>query len=263
MKPTNVRKKYLFVMIILLLTTQIFSQTKSVKVLLDDGTTSYYPVSEVTKLTFEEDACDGVSTVTYDGKTYSTVQIGTQCWLEQNLDVGIIINSYTGGSNSDGEQSNDGIIEKYCYNNHIDGCHILGGLYRWAEALQYQNGATNTANPSYPFNQKGICPVGWYIPTKEEFATLKTQINNGHSLKANAQGLGTNTSGFSALLAGSRSYYDGLFYSLGYSTGFWSYTGNVEDPITANVLFLDKNNSEISLFDANKQTGFSVRCLKD
>ena len=33
----------------------------------------------------------GTLTVTYAGKTYNTVQIGSQCWLKENLDVGTIL----------------------------------------------------------------------------------------------------------------------------------------------------------------------------
>ncbi|HSL89900.1 MAG TPA: hypothetical protein VK870_11395 [Ignavibacteriaceae bacterium] len=54
--------------------------------------------------------CPGTPTVTYAGKTYNTVQIGNQCWLKENLDVG---NMIIGSLN----QFDNGIIEKYCYNN--------------------------------------------------------------------------------------------------------------------------------------------------
>ena len=36
--------------------------------------------------------CPGTPTVSYSGKTYNTVQIGSQCWLRENLDVGTRIN---------------------------------------------------------------------------------------------------------------------------------------------------------------------------
>ncbi|NCS90602.1 MAG: hypothetical protein GW789_17950, partial [Ignavibacteria bacterium] len=64
------------------------------------------------------------------------------------------------------------------------------------------------------------------IPTKAEFETLKVSVgNDGNKLKGEDQGtgsgVGTNTSGFSALLAGNR-YYSGFFYDLGNNTYFWS-----------------------------------------
>ncbi len=53
--------------------------------------------------------CPGTPTVLYEGKTYHTVQIGNQCWLKENLDVGVMINR-----NSADSMQNNGILEKYC-----------------------------------------------------------------------------------------------------------------------------------------------------
>jgi hypothetical protein len=36
--------------------------------------------------------CPGTPTILYEGKTYNTVQIGNQCWLKENLNVGTRIN---------------------------------------------------------------------------------------------------------------------------------------------------------------------------
>jgi len=54
---------------------------------------------------------------------------GTQVWMIANIDVGTMVS----GSN---EQSNDGQIEKYCYNNNSANCATYGGLYQWAEVVQ-------------------------------------------------------------------------------------------------------------------------------
>ena len=73
---------------------------------------------------------------------------------------------------------------------------------------------------------QGICPTGWHIPTYDEFETLKDAVGgSGNALKAIGQvtgsGVGTNTSGFSALLAGARYGY-GNFAHLSDYTRFWS-----------------------------------------
>lgn len=113
--------------------------------------------------------CPGTPTVTYEGKTYNTVQIGTQCWLKENLDVGAMIN---GSIN----QTDNGIIEKYCYDNDPANCEIYGGLYHWDEIMEYniQEGA------------KGICPNGWHIPTDDEWKILEgttdSQYDVGHPI---------------------------------------------------------------------------------
>ena len=202
------------------------------------------------------------ATVTYLGKTYNTVQIGTQCWLKENLDVGTRID---GSAN----QTNNGTIEKYCYNDDPNNCTTYGGLYQWAEAVAYTNGATDTtfANPPLTGNVQGICPTGWHIPTNAEYQTLDTTVSNdGNALKAVGQGTGsgagTNTSGFSALLAGCRSS-NGHFFSLGDDTYIWSSTENDAVSTDAFYMYLYGYDSSIGFDLSSKGGGFSVRCAKD
>lgn len=193
--------------------------------------------------------CNGIPTVTYSGKNYHTVQISSQCWLKENLDVGTMIQGID-------TAKNNGTIEKYCYNNNTANCDTYGGLYQWNEAMQY------TTTPG----TKGICPSGWHIPTSLEFQTLSTAVGgDGNALKEIGQGTGggagTNTSGFSALLAGIR-FINGYFYSLGYYTYFWSSSQTTADG--ADDMPLNNYNSTISDYDDPlKEVGFSVRCLKD
>jgi len=206
---------------------------------------------------FSQNPCSGTPTVTYAGKIYNTVQIGSQCWLKENLDVGTRINGSL-------EQINNGIIEKYCYNDDSATCTTYGGLYQWAEAIQYKNGATNTTspNPAFTGTVQGICPTGWHIPTNDEFTALSTTVSgNASALKAIIEG-GTNTSGFSALLAGYRNYL-GTFGSLGYYTYFWSSSENHAITSTAYYMGLSLNGSSIYQGYDDKVVGHSVRCAMD
>lgn len=193
--------------------------------------------------------CPGLPTVNYEGKTYHTVMIGTQCWLKENLDVGIMIQASQ-------NQTNNDTIEKYCYDSDPNNCDTYGGLYLWNEAMQY------SATPG----EQGICPPGWHIPTIAEFETLSATVNNdGNAIKAIGQGIGngqgTNTSGFSALLAGFRSY-TGTIGSLGYSAYFWSSTeGSAEEARNLHLFYYDSGIWCQKLI--LKECGFSVRCLKD
>ena len=196
--------------------------------------------------------CPGTPTITYEGKTYHTIQIGNQCWLQENLDVGTMINS----SSEADSMRNNGIFEKYCYNNIETNCETYGGLYQWNEAMQYVTDE----------GVRGICPEGWHIPTYAEFQTLSVKVNfNGNWLKAIGQGTGggagTNTSGFSALLAGYR-YRNGYFSFLRSLAFLWSSTENYTNyAIYLNLFFNDS--LLIPADDAYKDCGFSVRCLKD
>jgi uncharacterized protein (TIGR02145 family) len=192
--------------------------------------------------------CPGIPTVDYAGKVYNTVLIGSQCWLRENLDVGVMVP----GSQ---DQMNNGSIEKYCYDDDTANCGVYGGLYQWSEAMQYvtTQGAT------------GICPPGWHIPTYTEFQTLISAVGgNGNALKATGQGsgsgAGTNESGFSALLAGNRNI-DGSFGWLGRGGVLWSST--LFDAAYADYLYLSYYDPSVLLTSSFMNYGFSVRCLKD
>lgn len=187
-------------------------------------------------------------TVTYDGRTYPTVVIGDQCWLRKNLDVGTMISGST-------NQTDNGVIEKYCYDDNPANCETYGGLYQWDEAMQY--GITTGA--------QGICPNGWHIPSYADFAELKAAVgDDGNKLKAVGEGTGggagTNTSGFTALLAGYRDQI-AVFNGDGNITLFW--TSQQNTTINAHSLSLNGTTSNVNHTLHNKPFGLSIRCLKD
>ena len=191
---------------------------------------------------------EDASTVTYSGKVYHTVKIGNQTWLKENLDVGVMIDSLQ-------NPSNNGTIEKYCYDNDTANCNKYGGLYQWNEAMAY-----DTANGA-----RGICPTGWHIPNNSEFDSFAAFVNNnGNALKSLGQGTGsgagTNTSGFSALLGGYR-YDNRTFFYLGDATNFWSSTEN--NASFAYHIGLWDDASGIFMDYRYKVYGFSIRCIKD
>ena len=112
---------------------------------------------------------------------------------------------------------------------------------------------------------QGICPVSWHIPTNVEFQACSTAVQgDGNALKSTDQGasggIGTNTSGFSALLVGCRGD-NGTFLDLGNFIFFWSSTEF--DAANVNCMFLNNSGSSINYIPNNKQWGFSVRCVKD
>ena len=213
--------------------------------------------------------CTGIPTVTYGGQVYNTVQIGTQCWFKENLNIGMRINGF-------GEQTNNSIIEKYCYNDLESNCNIYGGLYQWNETMQYiiATGA------------QGICPSGWHIPTDGEWCyvtqfldpTLNCETgwigtNAGGKMKStgtiqagtglwNSPNAGaTNESGFTAFPAGYRYFYGGAFDYIGSYGAWWS--SSEVDPANSWSLYMGNNNSDIYRFGSIKDNGFSVRCLQN
>src|ERR1035437_1005379 len=189
--------------------------------------------------------CSGIPTVTYSGKTYNTIQIGTQCWLKENLDVGIMVKGSV-------QQTNNGTIEKYCWGDDPAYCKTYGGLYQWNEAMQY------VTTPG----TKGICPTGWHIPTYAEFQTLSTAVGgDGNALKAIGQGsTSTNTNGFLALLGGYRNSYI-FFIRLGLDTDIWSSTEYFAT--NANYMNLNNNDGNVTFYNYTEETALSIRCTKD
>ena len=95
----------------------------------------------------------------YNGQDYSTTQIDGQCWLAENLNIG---NSIT----SDNKPSDDGVIEKYCYDDDDSNCSTYGGLYLWNEAMQYSNEE----------GSQGICPSGWHIPRETDIDKMINEL---------------------------------------------------------------------------------------
>jgi uncharacterized protein (TIGR02145 family) len=197
--------------------------------------------------------CPNIPTVTYAGKTYNTIQIANQCWLKENLNVGTMIQS----SSSDFQQTDNNIIEKYCYNNDEANCDSYGGLYEGTEAMQY---VTTEGT-------QGICPTSWHIPTKEEWETLETYVNDkavkliDKSQSMSSSNTPTNETGFSALFAGSRDRNDGSFYNLGEGVVFWSSTvGNSGGAYGATLYDFSEF---VHLNYGSQSFGFSIRCVKD
>ena len=211
--------------------------------------------------------CPGVASITYAGESYPTVQIGTQCWLAKNLNVGSMINF------SD-DQTNNQVIEKFCLINDTTSCATYGGLYQWAEAVQYQNGASNANSPSPAFtgSVRGICPTGWHLPSDAEWSSLETTLGGssvaGVALKSTSglwhypNTIATNSSGFSALPGGDRRDKGNGPYNEGLVTFFWSSSESSTADATARALVFD-DSSIYRDVGYEKDRGFSVRCLND
>jgi uncharacterized protein (TIGR02145 family) len=196
----------------------------------------------------------GNPVVLYEGKSYNSVQIGTQFWLRENLNVGTRIN---GGQ----DQTNNSIIEKYCYDNYEANCNTYGGLYQWNELMQYVTTE----------GVKGICPSGWHIPTDAEWTTL-TDFLGGESIAggqmkeagtahwASPNTGATNSTGFTALPSGSRDD-NGGFYDLVYEERFWSSTEY--SSTGAWVRYVKYDDEDLSKAGHHKIFGFAARCVKN
>lgn len=198
------------------------------------------------------------------GNVYSTVLIGTQCWMKDNLKT----HKYNDGSSI--AKVTDNIAwaglssPAYCWydNDSVTHAPSNGALYNWF--------AASTSN---------ICPTGWHVPSEAEWEALEVYLgmdaatastfgirgtDEGQKLKSTSGwysgGNGTDVVDFTVLPAGARSD-SGPFESLTYEGRFWAATEGNSLAGYARRLFFSGN--QIYMGTLNKKRGLSIRCIKD
>ncbi|MBR6063540.1 MAG: hypothetical protein IKP54_05255 [Bacteroidales bacterium] len=226
--------------------------------------------------------CPGAATVTdYDNNTYNTVQIGNQCWMKENLRS---THFADGTAIPAGTTTNTIVAYRYAPNNDESNVMTYGYLYNWPAVMH--GVASSSANPS---GVQGICPAGWHMPSKAEWAQLTTYVhdngyqcpdcnasnywshvdciakvlaaqtgwpNYSHDACAVGYDLSTNNAtGFSALPAG---FYCGAHY-FGQTAYFWSTT---QYNSSAYTLSFDYCTNYVNFNDNYKSDGYSVRCVR-
>lgn len=187
-----------------------------------------------------------------DGNVYDTVVIGTQVWMAENLSTTKLndgteiplVESDTAWSNlrSPG----------YCWYGNYEAFFSLnhfGALYNF-----------------YTVKSGKICPVGWHVPSTDEWYTLITFLGNdmaGGKIKeaGTLNWLGPNTgatneSGFDALPGGFRNTYYKNFQRFRISGHFWH--SNIPDAMRVTYQTTDVIHGSMGQND-----GLSVRCIKD
>jgi uncharacterized protein (TIGR02145 family)/uncharacterized repeat protein (TIGR02543 family)/prepilin-type N-terminal cleavage/methylation domain-containing protein len=205
--------------------------------------------------------CSGTMTDSRDSKIYSIAFIGSQCWMTQNLNVG----SYVAGSKTQsGNCPNN--IKKYCYGNDSTNCIANGGLYQWNQAMC--GGTTAGA--------KGICPVGWHIPTHDEYTALERAVCTSGTCATDfpydvttvgARGTdeGTTLKSLTGLFKGLLSGNHPAGGAFGYLNinGFW-WTSSQITTENAWIRSVDSSLSKVTRAnDYAKTYGLSVRCVRD
>lgn len=225
------------------------------KCIKSSGSTSYsyIPNNSVTPKTYSLIASSGNLSylITNGSNSVEIVTIGSQIWTKRNLNIGTMVNV---GVN----QTDNGIIEKYCYNDLESNCTTYGAYYQWNEAMDYNAG-----------DSQGICPVGLHIPTDDDWKDLETFIGMDSGVLDNTGFRGTNqgaqikiggSSGLEVPLAGNRGS-DGIFYSISSVGALWS---SSEFSINnAWNRYLWASQSGIGRNNYVKNNAFSVRCVAD
>ncbi len=189
-----------------------------------------------------------------NGNVYSTVTIGSQVWMGENLkttkyndntDIPLVTDNTEWGSLTSPAYS--------WYNNDEETYkNLYGALYTWH--------AVNTGN---------LCPEGWHVPTTDDWSVLidylggadaaggklkEAGIENWNSPNTDA----TNESGFTGLPVGQR---PNVFSPSGTHGRWWSNSQSTSSLAYAYVLYY--NEAVIRRSSTNKRNGLSVRCVKN
>jgi len=197
-----------------------------------------------------------------DGNTYKTVQIGTQRWMAENLKTTKYNNGMSIPNVTDFIEWSNITTGAYCWYNNDALAYkaTYGALYNW-----------------FAVNTRKLCPTGWHVPSDAEWAKLTTYLGGndiaGGKLKETGNthwqspNIGaTNASGFTALPGGTRNLFvdpdfnDWSWISL--EANWWSASESIYNSAIYWGVFYNSNkiDNQSLLF---KQSGFSIRCLKD
>ncbi len=170
----------------------------------------------------------GTFTDSRDGNTYKTVKIGGGTWLAEHM-------KYISENISCSVDSRHGASVK------DNGC-----LYAYGDAQK-------------------VCPVGWHLPTRVEYARLLSNVGDGKegaiNLRHESWEGGKNESGFGALPSGYSE--SGSYVMFGSGAYFWTSTECDSDGI--NAFSFSVLPESVSAQKCNNQTTerLSVRCIKN
>ncbi|MCK5029412.1 MAG: fibrobacter succinogenes major paralogous domain-containing protein [Bacteroidales bacterium] len=202
----------------------------------------------------------GVIVVDVENNIYSTLRIGTQVWMSENLKT----TQYNDGTEIPIETDNTiwaGLTTgAYCWlNNDEANKDVFGALYNW-----------------YAVDNGNLCPTGWHVPSEAEWDILRDYLGGQYAAGGALKESGTehwttpntdatNSSGFSALPGLMRRDGAGAFYTIvGMHAYFWTSDEAISN--TANGVHKRLNHNSAELYpkdDYGKIAGFSVRCVKD
>jgi uncharacterized protein (TIGR02145 family) len=188
--------------------------------------------------------------------------LASQVWMTENLNYGELVMSDRPGAIM---QDND-IIEKYCWNNALEGCDELiegvrrGGFYEWQEAVQKYDGV-----PSLPV--RGVCPEGWHVPSNAEWNELLNYLTSTYNIStypvlADCLLVG-GESGFNAVLTGYRCTMNGGFRVSAMNPDTRTYYYTAEQADDDNAPALEIGASAFTSFNIPKSIGLCIRCIMD
>ena len=189
-----------------------------------------------------------------DGNTYTSIILGTQEWMQQNLRVSRFAN---GDSIADGTADMTGWLDGLPYRAPTQDANIPWG--QWY-------------NPYTVRDSRNVCPTGWHVPSNTEWLSMFQYLDPTYTLTLGSETAakmlmdslnwpfvyGNNASGFSAVGASTHGVSS---FPNGY-TAWWSTNFNVGSPAN-HFWHIDFTPDPNFLLNGGSHDGLSVRCVKD
>ncbi len=194
--------------------------------------------------------CGSDSIMDIDGNLYSTIIIGEQCWLGENLRT-----THRPDSPVTELVPIDGRLCRGLFCENIEGAH-----YTW-EATMNGSAAATLSDEKI----QGICPTGWHLPTREDFEALDAWLsvdgNGGPGFFSGAKMKGEgSSSGFDALFTGNWGF--GIYNNAPYAS-YWTSSESVTSTKNARMIYITQDTPFMNAANQPKGYGMNVRCMKD
>ena len=203
----------------------------------------------------------GILTDNRNVRAYKTTKIGNQVLMAENLNFDI----------TDWKPDNDTIFT-YAYSSKCpksgteEDCDKYGRLYsKIGFLLEYNNDDMYERYPSVPENIRpfrGVCPMGWHIPSTDEWQILFNEDNLENLLSVESGG--TNKSGFNIKLIGFSFDESGDTYeeSKGYNDKITSFA-TVDQANSNTIIAVRVEETRVFTYNGNYSLHYAVRCLMD
>ncbi len=211
-----------------------------------------------------EFVCGDSFTDERDGQVYTTVEIGSQCWMAENLTLGELGVDYLNGDLQYGETNNEwedlsNIPGYTAYDNDQSNVDEYGFLYNWNAV-----------------NELNLCPSGWSVPDTSDWQDLDQYVDNNYSgevgdqLKDSGSGWCESSPcgevGFNALDGRRRWGWDSYSFYSDISAYWWS-SNDTGDGWSGEGYRIKTDlfdNAQFEIVDSvYRSNGFSIRCLKE
>jgi len=191
------------------------------------------------------------SVTDYDGNEYPVVQIGSQCWLAENLrcthspstGTYIVNNQFTSGTTI--AYTYSGKMARWQGNDSLNNApKHYGLLYNWNAVVDTFNknygelsiNTSYTTNVYFTGNRQGICPKGWHVPSDAEWNTLEATVG-GQDWQTSYE---TSTD--------YRGIYAGKFVTSEWNTN--NITQNTTNAFPGNLTYIERNSSGLGVLAA-------------